>query len=232
MNLKQGAAWLKNKRGSEWDYSFCRTISTIIQTVTFRMCWCPLLLISSIEAGAEPSSWISNQSAPEGSVWDCPWGLNLYMSPVFRMSMKCGDSGHGHSQARARRGKGLMTVVLRCLFWTLFISCVPPPPLFFIHRVFTIYFQFHWSHCTQPPRRPTEISAIDARNRGERLQITVAISAAIFLCRFIKIADFFYYSLYTVEADLNNILPHVTILYFPVEVKLILICETMKKLRL
>ena len=111
------------------------------------------------------------------------------------------------------------------------ILCLPPP-LFFIHHVFTIYFQFHWSHCTQPPRRPTEISAIDARNRGERLQITVAISAAIFLCRFIKIADFFYYSLYTVEADLNNILPHVTILYFPVEVKLILICETMKKLRL
>lgn len=52
---------------------------------------------------------------------------------------------------------------------------------------------------------------MDTRIRGERLQITVAISTAIFLCRFIKIADFFffYYSLHTVEADLNNILPHV-----------------------
>lgn len=91
------------------------------------------------------------------------------------------------------RGKGLITELLLCLFWILFISCLIffYPPLLHYPSIFNSIV----SHCTQPPPIPsparhlTEISASFTDKRRET--VAVAINIAICLYIYITITDFF-----------------------------------------
>lgn len=149
-------------------WSFCR-IRVITLGCDFRkpsiQRHCPLLLISLVEAGAEQSSWIYNQSVPMGSVWDCPWGL-IYMCPqCLGCPWNAATPSLDTRRTQGERSNGwIVALSLLDFIHILFLS------LFFLHLPFLQYLSIFNSVVSNPPGTALKYPLLSWINREKLMQ--------------------------------------------------------------
>lgn len=140
------------------------------------------MLISFVEAGAEHSSWICNQSGAIASVWDYPWGL-IYMCPwclqcpwnVVMPSLE--TQGTWRLGSRGERSNYWMWI---CFFFgpcSYPVSVFSPHEPFFSTCLFPISIVSHWTE----PHGYWNISL--SRGDKRREMVSVDIDTIIFISR-------------------------------------------------